>query len=209
MNDWPDKQTRILSKMKYYSLIAFLFIHFQGVSQNGVPVMPVDNSTNKISYTEVVTVDSASPADLYSRAREWFAKTYKSSKNVLQMDDKDAGKLVGNALLQVYYKALGAQHDGGNINYTISIYLKDGRYKYEITDMYHTGPITSAGKQKDYGPLELFVNDQRTYPFMSKKAVQKISNSYLAQVDEYMNSLISSLKADMRKASGAGNKNDW
>ena len=93
------------------------------------PKLPIDNSINKITYSEVVYVDSlANKEQLFSRAREWFAKAYKSSTNVIQMEDKESGKIVGKALMKVYHKALGLTYPSGYINYTISIYLKDGRY---------------------------------------------------------------------------------
>lgn len=42
----------------------------------------------KITYSEIVNVDSATKNQLYSRAKEWISKSFKSSKNVIQLDEK-------------------------------------------------------------------------------------------------------------------------
>jgi hypothetical protein len=87
------------------------------LGQKETPKLPVDSSTNKITYSEVVYVDSlADKQELFSRTREWFAKTYNSSNNVIQMEDKENGKIVGKALIQVYHKVLGANYPSGYIN---------------------------------------------------------------------------------------------
>ena len=41
--------------------------------------------------------------------------------------------------MQVYRKVAMGTYEWGYINYTISIYFKDGKYKYEISDLYHKG----------------------------------------------------------------------
>lgn len=54
----------------------------------------VDNNVSlplqdgKITYSEIVNVDSATKNQLYSRAKEWISKSFKSSKNVIQLDEK-------------------------------------------------------------------------------------------------------------------------
>lgn len=51
--------------------------------------------SNAQQYTEVVNANGKSSDQLYSTAREWFAESFKSANNVLQMDDPVAGKLIG------------------------------------------------------------------------------------------------------------------
>ena len=153
-------------------LNAFLLFSFIGAFAQ-LPSLPIDSTTHLITYSEVVKVDG-NKDELYSRAREWFAKTYNSAQSVIQMDTKD--KIVGKALMQVYYKG----GDFGYINYTVSIYLKDGKYKYEITDFYHTGEERSGGVYignyyvptpniPDYGLCEEMMHEK-------KKHAQKVFN---------------------------------
>jgi CspA family cold shock protein len=118
-----------------------------------------------------VFVDSlTNKNELFLRAREWFAKTYKSSMNVIQMEDKENGKIIGKALLKVFMTTfVDSQLESGFINYSISIYIKDGRYKYEITDFYHTGMFinSSVGTSPDGGPCEKLFNEKKGFGFIN------------------------------------------
>ena len=176
-----------------FLLTTFLIIFFIGAFAQ-TPNLPIDSITNLITYTEVVKADS-NQAELYSRAREWFAKAYKSSTNVIQMDDKENGKIIGKALMQVYFHSLGSDHESGYINYTILVYLKDKRYKYEINNFYHTGQYNTDGNRvPDFGTCEEMLREKR-------KARQKTFNYFLKQMDENIKALIVSMKESMAKKS--------
>lgn len=197
-------------------LIALFFILFFCVSivfaqKNAIketPEMPIDESTGKITFTDVIYLqDSTISKDvLFSKAQEWFAKTYNSSKSVLQMNDKESGKLIGKALMQVYHKAMGKDYESGHINYTISIFVKDGRYKYEITDLHHTGQLSGSQKISDYGPCEEMINT--THKTMGASH-QKLYNYYLLQVKENIEALVANLIAEMQKTSVEKKGDDW
>ncbi|MFN4811913.1 MAG: DUF4468 domain-containing protein, partial [Bacteroidota bacterium] len=115
-----------IRQLFFFSALVLLSVS-TAFGQKKTPSLPIDSSTSKITYSEVVYFDSlANKQELFSRAREWFAKAYKSSTNVIQMEDKESGKIIGKALMQVYHRALGSDQPSGYINYTISIYIKDG-----------------------------------------------------------------------------------
>ena len=200
--------------MKKNTNITFLLIltlilsAFSVFGQNVTPILPIDSLTKQITYSEVIKVDSLeSKMVLYSKAREWFAKTYKSSSDVIQMDDKESGKLVGKALMQVYHKALGSSFPSGYINYTISIYVKDGRYRYEITNFYHSGQYVSGGNRiPDYGVCEKMINTTDKTMGMS---YQKTYNYYLYQMDNNIKGLIADLKKTMATKTTNSSTEEW
>jgi hypothetical protein len=143
----------------FLSALTLLSVSTTFGQKKETPILPIDSATSKITYSEVVFVDSlTNKNELFLRAREWFAKTYKSSMNVIQMEDKENGKIVGKASMQVYHKLGGSNYPSGYINYTIFVYIKDGRYKYEITDFHHTGQYVSEGTISDYGVCEKMIN---------------------------------------------------
>lgn len=163
--------------------------------QAQTPNIPIVN--DRICYTEVVAVDSVlTKSDLYTRVRQWFAKNYKSANSVIQMDDKDAGVIVGKALMQVYHKGLGLIFESGYINYTVSVYVKDGRYKYEITDFYHTGQRITKGSIPDYGACEDMINTTRKEMGFS---YQKTFDFYLKQMQDKILLLVADLNNIMKQ----------
>ena len=77
-----------------------------------------EDRSDPVVYSEVVQVEGVSANDLFSRASEWFAKTYKSSNAVLQMNDRAAGKLVGKGAQSATVKSLGSYREAGYFEYT-------------------------------------------------------------------------------------------
>ncbi len=200
-----------MKRVKYL----FMFIGVLSTSvlfgQKETPKLPISSNGN-IIYSEVVYVDSIiNKQILFSNAREWFAKTYKSSTDVIQMEDKESGKIVGKALMLVYHKAFGSNYPSGYINYTISLYIKDGRYKYEITNFYHTGQYVSAGGTAygsvipDYGSCDKMINTTDKVMGMS---YQKTYNYYLYQMDNNIKDLILNLKENMKVSTNI-KKDEW
>lgn len=191
--------------MKKYLITIMLVITFlNSFGQKETPNLPIDSVSSKITYSDVVIVDSAlHKLELFSIAREWFAKTYKSSINIIQMEEKESGKIVGKALMQVYYKAMGMDCPGGYISYTISIYIKDGKYKYEITNFHHTG---NGGQMPDYGLCENMINTKDKVWGIS---YQKKYNYYLYQLDKNIRELILDLNHYMITETSIAKDDNW
>ena len=157
--------------------------------------LPMDTITGKYSFQEVVKVDSTSKDELYSRAREWMAKTFNSAQKAIQMDDKQAGKLIANGSFKSYAKALfGNNVQVGFVNFNITIYLKDQKFKYVFTDFYHEG-ITPSGGYK-YGSFNLECKDC-IGPFKNN-FTEKMYNGVLTQTSEYIPPLIEDLLKAMK-----------
>ena len=113
--------------MKNLILICCLLVATNCYSQT--PIFEV--SGNPIQFSNVVKVDSLLKKNkLYSAAIEWFATNYKNSKYVLQMQDQDAGLVIGKGAFE--YRVGGSNFK--TINYTIKISIKDSKIKYDIND---------------------------------------------------------------------------
>ncbi|RZK33076.1 MAG: DUF4468 domain-containing protein, partial [Hymenobacter sp.] len=69
--------------------------------------LPFDPATHQITYQGVVEVAGATKEQLYTRAYEWLAKAYRSANDVIQMQDKEAGRLVGKVRREAAGAALG------------------------------------------------------------------------------------------------------
>lgn len=148
--------------------------------------LPIDPVTKLITYQGVVEVPGVSKADLYTRAYAWVAKAYRSANDVVQMNDKEAGQLVAKGNMRVTARALGMDMDAGIIRHTLSIYVKDGKYKYVLTNLTHED---SRPKAASVGPLE-----QENLPFgMSKKVWANMKDQ--ANRDAYR--LVAELQAAM------------
>lgn len=109
---------------------------------------PLDSISNKISYSEVVIVPAVSKQELFHRATMWFTLNFKSSKDVVQLSDENSGEIIGKGSFNVDYTGLGAKNIGF-VSFTILVSVKDGKYKYQITDFWHDGGVSNVKSPGD------------------------------------------------------------
>jgi len=157
---------------------------------DGTP-LPFDEQTHRISYQGVVEVPDVTKDQLYVRANEWVAKAYRSANNVIQMQDKEAGRLVAKGLIRVSLRVLGMDADAGVIRHTLTIYVKEGRYKYVLSDLSHED---LRPKATSIGPLE-----RQELPFGASK---KQWNELRIEADADAKRLVSELQATMTVKGG-------
>ncbi len=157
-------------------------------------------TSKDLIYTNVVKVDSLTKASqLFINAKSWFAENYKNSQNVIQFEDKEEGKIIGKGSFK-YNSNVFVYSNGtkGNISYTITIYVKDGRYKYEISNFIHEGNLLNAGGQASFG---LITTDEECPRDISTKGWRnKVWRDLKQQIDDYVNPLILSLNNYMLKS---------
>lgn len=158
---------------------------------------PVDKNTGLVVFTRVVHIDSTlSKAELYSRAREWFARTYTDADEVLSMDDRESGKLLGRA-----YRDIRIYSSFKKMHYLIGVFVKDGRYRYEITNIrYQEYGANASIVPAEMHFVEGYYKNGKTKPF---------SDLYRQATDEAVRELITSLEAAMTGTDAASAREDF
>lgn len=124
--------------MKTLLLIISLFVATNGIGQKKVKIKSSDTASLILReqngtpyYSEVVLVDSSiKQSTLFLRAKKWFVDYYKSAKDVIQLEDRESGEIIGKGVC-----ALKIGFVGIDVYHTVRIYVKDGKYKYEITNL--------------------------------------------------------------------------
>ena len=117
--------------------------------------LPIDAQTKHITYQEVVQVPGVSQADLYARAAAWVAHTYNTADQVTQHPETGELAIEGRrtvTLRTTYANVLRGSY-AGVVHHTLTIYVKDGRYKYVLTDLAHDA--SGVPNLRSGGPLEL------------------------------------------------------
>jgi hypothetical protein len=157
--------------------------------------LPMDSTTHRVTYTGVVQVPGATKAELYSRAREWFADNFNSSKAVLEMDDREAGKLIGNATAEFDFAGSIGKPLPTAMWRKIKVELKDGKYRYTVTDFAFGGGVT----QGDSNPVERWFKPSG-FTFNKDGTPKKMVASVVSGVETTATSEVSSLRAAMTKS---------
>lgn len=178
-----------------YSLILALFL---------VGTLTINGQKPALSFTEVIQVDSASKSELYRRAKLSIVNVFIDANEVLQIDDKEEGQLVAKGVIPYTpHFLMGQDLAKGTISFVIKIYVKEGRYKYEITDFTH---------REEFG---LITNDDE-YPYPKGKGLMNQPKSWYNRVWNDMKNEISvnivpltlRLKQGMTKPTEIS-KDDW
>lgn len=158
--------------------------------------LPIDPRTQLITYEGVVPVPGVSQADLYARATAWVAKAYPSNNAVLEQQDAATGQLVvqGELPAVVYnlYAGVLRSSYAGVVRHTLTIYVKDGRYKYVLSNLAHNAkstPNLKSGGALEQDRVSLFgyagIGSHKTWTDL-KVAATRDARHLLAGLEEAM-----------------------
>jgi hypothetical protein len=132
--------------MKHFFLMILISLaSLNLIAQN----FPLDDETQKFTYMKVDTVNGSTKDQLFNKAKTWGTLR----KYTVIREDKDKGEYVVQGTFPVKYGAPqpGLLHDG-NISWTMSVYCKDGKYKYVLTNFVHTSIKGNGGKLENIEP---------------------------------------------------------
>ncbi|OQA12711.1 MAG: hypothetical protein BWY67_00122 [Bacteroidetes bacterium ADurb.Bin397] len=160
-----------------------------------MPDLPTNTETGLFSYTEVVEVPSVSKAELYKRALAWANTYFKNPTDVIREKNEETGEILCKARFRIMNEADkdGVATNAGDVMYSLTISLKDGKYKYELTKF--------NWQQKSAFPIERW-KDINSPSFIPAYAY------YLKQADDKAKEITSSLKKGML-ATGKKANAEW
>lgn len=159
----------------------------------------------KFTVEKVITAEGMTKSQIYVKVNEWFATTYNSSNDVIQMNDKEAGIMVGNGSESYFKKGMAYGCYSGRLKYTIKVSAKEGRYKVELTNWMHTIKRGNA-PQCELGMLT--TAESYATKGMSKKYHNLVWNELKTQATDFSNGMFSSIEKKV-SAKDAPANDDW
>jgi hypothetical protein len=171
----------------YFKINLLLILFFISIGSTSICLsqeLPKDEKTGAFSYQEVVIIDGINSGELYSRAKAWIAETYRSANDVIQLDDKESGRLIVKGSFRITYYMNPAW-----VYHTLTLEVKDGRYRYTLTDF-------------------VFDNNQWAAPLEEEKKFLGNKKRLHRQVVNCANQSITALKNAMERATPATD-DDW
>lgn len=148
-----------------------------------VSPLPIDSETQRITYQSVVQVPGASQADLYARAAAWAARTYNPPDQLTLHPESGEITVKGQRIAMLHTTNAEVLRDSyaGVVRHTLAIYVKDGRYKYVLTDLTHdaTGvPNLRSGGALEQDHASLFgyagIGSQKTWEELKIEATRDV-----------------------------------
>ncbi len=125
-----------------------LVIGLAAAAQDAAPAKPFPRYEGKVLFQDVVPVDKASSPKLYARAKAWIGAAFSKSAMAVQIDDQANGVLVARVTHDEYY--------GGRLpvgfNFTITIEVRDGRYRWSFDQIEYDPGTYSAPIEAELTP---------------------------------------------------------
>ncbi len=165
--------------------------------------LPMNNGI--IEYSKIVQVENKTKSEIYLLVKEWISDNHKSTKYVTDLDDKEAGSLIIKDLSFLSQK-IGKKYYAVNVNQTIKVEIKEGRFKVTIT------PSTFSFKEMSsnfftagqFFDSEIDVNNFVVTSDTPKKEIND-RNSFLKLMDENEKSILLSLEKYVTKSTKQDN----
>lgn len=153
--------------------------------------VPIDSETKLITYKEVKE-QKGTKADFYDRANDWFRAYYANPSGVTKIKNLEKGLTTGVARFRcVRYDKKGNKYPSFTIQYSLTIDLKDDKYRLTLSDFNVT--------QTSYFALERWLNEPK---YNTPEYIDALN-----QVDAEMKKLIERFHAAM--APKVEKKDDW
>lgn len=182
----------------FCAIVVSGLLSFQALAQapKSTARMPIDETSKLITYSKVNEVAGQSKDVLFDRALEWATGYYKNPTDVIREKDKEGGKMVCKARYKISNPPdkKGVSTDAGLVQYTLNIQFKEGRYKYELTEI--------NWKQISYYPAEKWMDTANAY-------YKPEFEFYLQQVDQQSKEILKSLEKACAVAKAANTKDNW
>lgn len=160
-------------------------------------ILNVDSVTNLITYVGIVEPsdintnpdETTSSDSLYLRAKRWAVRKFAGgAKNLFDVDKRNV-KIVINAWMPAYaYSNRYTKRDVGKYEFKMTIWIKEGRYKYQLSNFVHEALKSNEGA---------VVRNYFEYYYTSPNSV-KGNDATLRYADKDIHRLIEDFKKHMK-----------
>jgi hypothetical protein len=170
----------------YYRLIFLFVCHLSLLHVSAQSYLPIDDSTKKIVFEEIVKIDSTPCLTLQTNAESWMDKNFKSPNAVIRFDGGE-GFIQSEGSFLVYTKGMVSKEIHGAIRFKVTIHTKPNKYRYVFSDFifeYYKQnrqyQYVPTGKVK---PLEdkKFPGWEKPWLKYKRETLQKV-NAYIASL---------------------------
>lgn len=150
-------------------------------------ILDFDSVTNLIIYSGVVEQEESPSDSIYLRAKKWIERRW--GKSIKMETDKRNQKLVFIVSIPAYkYTNKYTKSPMGRYSFKLSLWIKEGRYKYVYTNFVHEGDKPNEGN-----PMRNYFEYYYTTTTNIKGVDQILRNA-----DKDINELITEMKKALK-----------
>ena len=167
-----------------------------------------------LTYTQIIEAPNKTKEQLYILLNYWYSATFSSGNSIIQLNDKNAGVIIGKAFIEEI-----AFHTGGMNQYQVNLEpviktdIKDGKIRVTYTIPFYTvtkiagggfwGDIRYAKPINEYWALD------KCYPFVKKDSHKQTSSKSLVMAHAYSNVIIDKIEEVVKNGLVGNETEDW
>lgn len=170
--------------------------------EKNIPI-PFDSTTQKYAYSKVVEVANTNAAELYKRSRLWSVQKFSDDKFLVDEPNAAITDLGNFPVKVVVSGGLVTIPISFTIIYTVSTQFKDGRFKYNISNIKMSGNANGTTTEQ---ALEVFAKSDENVG-LGRNAQRKYIEDVCREIDKNLIVVIADLEKSIKDASG--NNKDW
>lgn len=171
-----------------------------------VTVPSTIQSQESQSFEKVIQAEGISKKNLFSSGYDWFASSFNTANEVIQMADKEAGIIIGNGSLEYGYKGLSYICYNGWVKYTVKVYFKDNRYKVIVTNLSHS---VEPGNSSKCALGTISSDPVHSVKGVQKKYNNKVFNDIKSKMKLYSNEIFEDMESHINNLKLTDSDDDW
>lgn len=133
----------------------------------------------EFKFTSVDSV-KGSKEELFVKSKTWLTKTFNSAKSVIQVEDKEAGRIIAQGVMKTPHQNMIGYGGTDNANFTLTIDCKDGKYRCVLSDFSHP----YGGSYTNKKPATIMIN-KSGWNHIKEYTKQK-SEEIISSLNEFM-----------------------
>jgi len=95
--------------------------------------------SERLTFSKVIPKENVDSKSIFVAVKSWFGMNFVSAKSVIEVEDKDAGLIIGNSLVPYSKGGLSYSAYEGDLKFTLKIQIKDNRFKVTVSNFLHEG----------------------------------------------------------------------
>lgn len=178
-----------MKKIIQISTLLLLSLIGKAQTDNELPENGLPEKDGKIFIEQIATSkDSTIKKErLFSVAKDWVSRTFKSSKSVIDYEDKEEGKLICKGITKQSFKAMLGGRDEITLNFTLDFTFKDGKYRMQIYNLLpvQTNYSFDGSKNNILGDVKIDIdtfNNEYNAKRETKNRLRKYHAGYILKI---------------------------
>lgn len=178
--------------MKYFLTTILLFLSLFTFSQTNFKWDKIDSC-------------SKTKSQIYSDTKMFISETWKSSKDVIQNDDKDGGMILIKGMTHINIKQGISPLTVYWYSYNIKFFMKDNKYKIIVSDVSCNDAICTNNSGSSHWPL-ITACDNCEYPGYWKCSLKEPNyNLLLSTLKQNLQDIVDSYEKTIKSQSQNSN----